>query len=151
LAPVRIDETATATAWQRDLGGIENLDAPPFDHQDRRPWAPTERPDFFNGLRGRSMSQEEIKQLVQMFVAGARRAVDSGIDGIELHSGNGYLFTQFISSAINDRTDEYGGSLENRFRFWREVIEGIRSQETTRNVPQNSILSSTSGLPVRLD
>jgi 2,4-dienoyl-CoA reductase-like NADH-dependent reductase (Old Yellow Enzyme family) len=130
---------------QRDLGGIENLDAPPFDRQDRRPWAPTDRPDFFNGLRGRRMSRDEIKLLVKMFVEGARRAVDAGIDGIELHSGNGYLFTQFISSAINDRNDEYGGSLENRFRFWREVIEGIRAQEATRNIPLIAKLSVREG------
>jgi 2,4-dienoyl-CoA reductase-like NADH-dependent reductase (Old Yellow Enzyme family) len=130
---------------QRDLGGIENLDAPPFDHQDRRPWAPTDRPDFFNGLRGRRMSTDEIKLLVRMFVEGARRAIDAGIDGIELHSGNGYVFTQFISSAINDRNDEYGGSLENRFRFWREVIEGIRNQAPTRNVPLIAKLSVREG------
>jgi 2,4-dienoyl-CoA reductase-like NADH-dependent reductase (Old Yellow Enzyme family) len=130
---------------QRDLGGIENLDAPPFDRQDRRPWAPTDQPDFFNGLRGRRMSADEIRLLVEMFVKGARRAVDAGIDGIELHSGNGYLFTQFISSAINDRTDEYGGSLKNRFRFWREVIEGIRAQAATRNVPLIAKLSVNEG------
>jgi 2,4-dienoyl-CoA reductase-like NADH-dependent reductase (Old Yellow Enzyme family) len=130
---------------QRDLGGIENLDRPPFDHQDRRPWAPTDKPDFFNGLRGRRMSTDEIKMLVKMFVDGARRAVDAGVDGIELHSGNGYLFTQFISSAINDREDSYGGSLENRFRFWREVIEGIRNQDATRNVPLIAKLSVREG------
>jgi 2,4-dienoyl-CoA reductase-like NADH-dependent reductase (Old Yellow Enzyme family) len=73
------------------------------------------------------MNREEIRALVRMFVEGARRVVEAGIDGIELHSANGYVFTQFISSAINDRNDEYGGSLENRFRFRREVIEGIRA------------------------
>ena len=130
---------------QRDLGGIENLDREPFNWQDRRPWAPTDRPDFFNGLRGRKMTTGEVRALVRMFVEGARRAVEAGIDGIELHSGNGYVFTQFVSSAINDRDDEYGGSLENRFRFWREVIEGIRAQETTRNVPLIAKLSVQEG------
>jgi 2,4-dienoyl-CoA reductase-like NADH-dependent reductase (Old Yellow Enzyme family) len=76
---------------------------------------------------------------------GARHVVEAGIDGIELRSGNGYLFTQFISSAINDRDDEYGGSLENRFRFWREVIEGIRAQEVTRNIPLIAKLSVDEG------
>jgi 2,4-dienoyl-CoA reductase-like NADH-dependent reductase (Old Yellow Enzyme family) len=130
---------------QRDLGGIENLDKEPFNSLDRRPWAPTDKPDFFNGLRGRKMNNEEIKALVKMFVAGARRAVDAGIDGIELHSGNGYLFTQFISSAINDRKDDYGGPLPNRFRFWREVIEGIRAEQTTRNIPLIAKLSVAEG------
>jgi 2,4-dienoyl-CoA reductase (NADPH2) len=130
---------------QRDLGGIENLDLEPFNLQDRRPWAPTDKPDFFNGLRGRRMTGEEIKALVQMFVDGARRAADAGIVGLELHSGNGYVFTQFISSAINDRNDEYGGSLENRFRFWREVIEGIRAQPATRDMPLIAKLSVREG------
>jgi 2,4-dienoyl-CoA reductase-like NADH-dependent reductase (Old Yellow Enzyme family) len=130
---------------QRDLGGLENLDKEPFNWQDRRPWAPTDAPDFFNGLSGRRMTTEEIRHLVRMFVEGARRVVDAGIDGIELHSGNGYLFTQFISSAINDRDDEYGGSLANRFRFWREVIEGIRAQEATRNIPLIAKLSVMEG------
>src|SRR5262245_62559585 len=91
------------------------------------------------------MTREEIKALVQMFVAGARRAVEAGIDGLELHSGNGYVFTQFVSSAINDRDDEYGGSLQNRFRFWREVIEGIRAQQVTRDVPLIAKLSVREG------
>jgi len=130
---------------QRDLGGIENLDREPFNWQDRRPWAPTDKPDFFNGLGGRRMTRDEIKALVTMFVEGARRAVEAGIDGLELHSGNGYVFTQFISSAINDRNDEYGGKLENRFRFWREIIEGIRTQPATREVPLIAKLSVREG------
>lgn len=130
---------------QRDLGGIENLDLEPFNMQNRRPWAPTDKPDFFNGLRGRRMTRDEIKALVEMFIAGARRAAEAGMDGLELHSGNGYVFTQFISSAINDRDDEYGGSLENRFRFWREVIEGIRAQPATKNIPLIAKLSVREG------
>jgi 2,4-dienoyl-CoA reductase-like NADH-dependent reductase (Old Yellow Enzyme family) len=130
---------------QRDLGGIENLDKEPFNWQDRRPWAPTEKPDFFNGLRGKKMGRDEIKLLVSLFVQGARRAAEAGLDGLELNSGNGYLFTQFISSAINDRDDDYGGSLANRFRFWREVIEGIRAQPATRDMPLIAKLSVREG------
>jgi 2,4-dienoyl-CoA reductase-like NADH-dependent reductase (Old Yellow Enzyme family) len=69
---------------------------------------------------------EEIHEVVAWFAAGAVRARRAGLDGVELHSSNGYLFTQFLSSAINDRTDEYGGSLENRSRFLLDVIRGIR-------------------------
>jgi NADH:flavin oxidoreductase/NADH oxidase family protein len=100
---------------------------------------------FFQRLAWAPHDAREIKALVQMFVDGARYAVDAGIDGLELHSGNGYVFTQFISSAINDRNDEYGGPLENRFRFWREVIEGIRTQPATRNVPLIAKLSVREG------
>ncbi|HEU4396183.1 MAG TPA: tRNA-dihydrouridine synthase, partial [Planctomycetota bacterium] len=60
--------------------------------------------------------------------AGARRARDAGADGIEIHGCNGYLITQFLSPAINDRTDEYGGSLENRARFALEIVRAMRRE-----------------------
>ena len=59
---------------------------------------------------------------------GARRAREAGIDGVELHGANGYLITQFLSSAINDREDEYGGPLENRARFVLDIIRAIRKK-----------------------
>ena len=62
------------------------------------------------------------------FAEGARRAREAGLDGVELHGANGYLITQFLSSAINDRKDEYGGSLENRARFVLEVVRAIRKK-----------------------
>ena len=62
------------------------------------------------------------------FAHGARRAREAGLDGVELHGANGYLITQFLSSAINDRGDDYGGSLENRARFVREIVRAIRSE-----------------------
>ena len=63
-----------------------------------------------------------------MFGAGARRAREAGLDGVELHATHGYLFTQFLSSALNDRVDEYGGRLENRARFLEEVVRAIRRE-----------------------
>ena len=57
-----------------------------------------------------------------------RRAREAGLDGIELHGANGYLITQFLSSAINDRKDDYGGALENRARFLREIVGAIRAE-----------------------
>jgi 2,4-dienoyl-CoA reductase-like NADH-dependent reductase (Old Yellow Enzyme family) len=57
-----------------------------------------------------------------------RGARVAGLDGVELHSSHGYLFTQFLSSASSDCKDEYGESLENRYRFLHEVIEAIRKE-----------------------
>jgi hypothetical protein len=71
------------------------------------------------------MTVDQIKEVVQLFANGARRARAAGLDGVELHASHGYLFTQFLSAAINDRKDEYGGSLENRARFLLEVIHAI--------------------------
>ena len=118
---------------QQDIAGIENLGM--------RPMSSTNSRDPFHGLRGRAMTVPEIQDVVQLFVAAAKRAKQAGADGIELHSGNGYLFTQFLSSAINDRNDEYGGSLENRYRFMGEVIRGIKAVPELRDFPLIAKLS----------
>lgn len=90
--------------------------------------APTDDPDDVHGLHANRITVEQIAELVQKFAQGARRAREAGLDGVELHSANGYLFTQFLSSAINDREDQYGGSLENRARFLLEVIRAVRAE-----------------------
>lgn len=71
---------------------------------------------------------ELIKTTVQHFADGARRAREAGLDGVELHGANGYLITQFLSSGINNRTDEYGGSLENRARFLLDIVKAVRKE-----------------------
>src|SRR3977135_2965054 len=57
----------------------------------------------------------------------AERAKEAGFDGVELHAANGYLSDTFLQSKTNHRTDEYGGSVENRYRFLKEVIEAVTS------------------------
>jgi 2,4-dienoyl-CoA reductase-like NADH-dependent reductase (Old Yellow Enzyme family) len=81
-----------------------------------------------NGFECRRMTLEEIRAVVQRFVEASRRVREAGLDGIELAGANGMLFTQFLSPAINDRTDDYGGSLENRARFSLEVVRAIRRE-----------------------
>lgn len=71
----------------------------------------------------RELTTEEVKQTVQEFVKAAQNSIEAGFDGIELHGANGYLIEQFISPSTNQRTDEYGGSIENRSRFLLEVAE----------------------------
>jgi len=105
---------------QRDVAGIENATHPALSS--------TSRPDPVHGLPAQAMTKREIDEVVAMFGRGARRAREAGLDGVELHACNGYLFTQFLSSAINDRTDEYGGPLENRARFLLEVMAAIRRE-----------------------
>ena len=72
------------------------------------------------------MSVQDIREVIELFARAAERAAFAEMDGVELHSANGYLFTQFLSCAINNRTDRYGGALENRARFLLEVIEAIQ-------------------------
>ncbi|WP_434649017.1 alkene reductase [Pseudomonas sp. D1-2] len=73
----------------------------------------------------RELSVAEIKTLVELYAQAARNAQSAGFDGIEIHSANGYLVNQFISTHANQRTDEYGGSLHNRLRFLREVVQAV--------------------------
>jgi 2,4-dienoyl-CoA reductase-like NADH-dependent reductase (Old Yellow Enzyme family) len=74
----------------------------------------------------RALSLEEVHQLRDDFISAAKRAQRCGYDGVEVHGAHGYILTQFLSSEINRRTDEYGGSLQNRSRIVVEIIDGIR-------------------------
>jgi N-ethylmaleimide reductase len=73
----------------------------------------------------RALTVEEIKELVGLYATAARNAIDAGFDGVEIHAANGYLVNQFISEHSNQRNDQYGGSLENRLRFLREIVEAV--------------------------
>lgn len=73
----------------------------------------------------RALTTAEVKELVQLYAQAARNALDAGFDGVEIHCANGYLVNQFISTHTNRRDDEYGGSLENRLRFLREVTQAV--------------------------
>ena len=91
-------------------------------------WSSSNRAEPINGFPATRMTVDEIRSVVRSFAAAARRAREAGLDGVELAGANGMLFTQFLSSAINDREDEYGGSLENRARFSLEVVRAIRAE-----------------------
>ncbi|KAI0076949.1 FMN-linked oxidoreductase [Panus rudis PR-1116 ss-1] len=73
----------------------------------------------------RPMTIEEIKGYIQLYAKAASNAVEAGFDGVEIHGANGYLVDQFLQDVSNNRTDEYGGSIENRTRFALEVIDAI--------------------------
>jgi N-ethylmaleimide reductase len=73
----------------------------------------------------RAMSVEEIQQTVADFAFAARRAIEAGADGVEIHGANAYLVQQFFAPSANTRTDQYGGSIENRARFAIEVATAI--------------------------
>lgn len=73
----------------------------------------------------KAMSLEEIAQERDSYISAAKNAIEAGFDGVEIHGANGYLVDQFLNTATNKRTDEYGGSIENRSRFALEVAKGI--------------------------
>jgi 2,4-dienoyl-CoA reductase-like NADH-dependent reductase (Old Yellow Enzyme family) len=117
---------------QRDIPGIE------FE----KGLSSTDDPDPVHGFECERMTTSQIAEVVEQFAKAARRARDAGLDGVELHGANGYLITQFLSSAINDRHDDYGGSLENRARFVLEIVRAIR-QEVGQNFHLQMKISAT--------
>lgn len=90
----------------------------------------------------RAMTVEEIAQVVTAFAAASRRAMDAGFDFIEVHAAHGYLLHEFLSPLSNLRTDQYGGSEENRARFLLEIVDAIRA-EVGQAVPVLVRLSAT--------
>ncbi len=78
-------------------------------------------------IRFKELTQDDIRTVVEQFAAGAVRARQAGADGVEIHGGHGYLISGFISPKSNRRTDDYGGTLENRARFVLEIFEAVRA------------------------
>ncbi len=75
----------------------------------------------------RELTNEEVKTIVKGFIDSAKKAYEAGADGVELHGAHGYLIYQFYAARANKRTDEYGGSFENRMRFIKEIADGINA------------------------
>ncbi|KAG9444444.1 hypothetical protein H6P81_015784 [Aristolochia fimbriata] len=76
----------------------------------------------------RRLRTEEIPQIVNDFRIAARNAIEAGFDGVEIHGAHGYLIDQFMKDQVNDRTDQYGGSMENRCRFALEIVEAVSKE-----------------------
>lgn len=91
-----------------------------------QPWSANE------GDGARAATHDDIQRVIEQFAAAARRAEQAGFDGVEIHGAHGYLLTQFLSTVQNHRTDEWGGSLENRARLAREVTRAVRSATSNK-------------------
>jgi N-ethylmaleimide reductase len=76
----------------------------------------------------RALEASEIPGIIEDYRKAARAAIEAGFDGVEIHGANGYLIDQFLRGDINDRTDEYGGSIENRARFLFEVVDAVTKE-----------------------
>lgn len=111
---------------QRDIEGIENTLTRTHDIDPKPAPSSTDEVDQIHGLPASKMPTSKVKDIVRDFAKAADRAKKAGLDGVELHSSHGYLINQFLSSAINRRTDEYGGNLKNRYRFLQEIVREIR-------------------------
>ena len=82
----------------------------------------------------RALEKSEIPDILELYAKAVKRAKQAGFDGVELHSGNGYLIDQFLQDGSNRRTDEYGGSIENRVRLLLEIVGAMASAWTSDRV-----------------
>lgn len=83
---------------------------------------------FKDTVTPKSMTLEDIKTTINDFRQAAKNAIEAGFDGVEIHSSNGYLFHQFFNNCSNKRSDAYGGSIENRARFFFEVLNVVKKE-----------------------
>lgn len=110
------------------------------------PWAPSRfiNPTSFNYCRG--ISKDEIKTAIREFADAAELAAEAGFDALELHFGHLYLPSSFLSNWINRRDDEYGGDIENRSRFVREISQAVK-ERVGDDVAIIAKMSMTDGIP----
>lgn len=99
--------------------------APSAIRPDGKAWTPVGQVDF---VTPRELTTPEIAGIVDRYRQAARRAIEAGFDGVELHNASGYLPEQFLSTSSNQRTDRYGGSIQNRARFSLEVLEAMTQE-----------------------
>jgi N-ethylmaleimide reductase len=124
------------------LWHVGSISHPDF-HNGELPWAPSAvnpEMDVFTPdgekktVTPKAMTLDEIEITRKEFVQAAKNAMDAGFDGVEIHSSNGYLFHQFFNRSSNKRDDKYGGSKENRARFFFETLDAIK-----KVVPENRV------------
>lgn len=121
------------TRLARDIKTYQSLAIAQLHHAGNRspkdligqsPVCPSDDP----GTGARALRHEEVEGVIEDFITAAERCEAAGFDGVELHGAHGYLLCQFLSSELNQRTDEYGGSLENRARPIMQIVRGIRDR-----------------------
>jgi 2,4-dienoyl-CoA reductase-like NADH-dependent reductase (Old Yellow Enzyme family) len=89
-------------------------------------WGPSAIADPQTGTTPKEMTQRDINQVIEAFAAAALRSKKAGFDGIQLHGAHAYGINQFLSGAMNRRSDKYGGDISNRYRFLGEILEAVR-------------------------
>ena len=119
-----IHKYGTCIAIQINHAGASAVSA----RTNMQPVSASDVPSKEGGEIPRPLSREEILHIVKKYGEAAKRAQTAGFDAVEIHAGHSYLISQFLSPITNKRTDEFGGSVENRTRFCRMVIDEVRKQ-----------------------
>ncbi|MBO8436469.1 MAG: FAD-dependent oxidoreductase [Spirochaetes bacterium] len=121
----------------------------PFMNLDRITASASPSPNRWSDkVPSREMTKDEIKEMIHSFAESSRMLMDAGVDGVEIHAVHeGYLLDQFTLPYVNKRTDEYGGSMENRYRFAIEIVQAIK-EKCGKDFPVSlrySVISKTKG------
>lgn len=119
----RVQKYGSKIVLQVAYGGTKTT----HNLSDRIIFAPSNVAELSTRTLGKEMTKDEIYYIVASFAQSARRAKEAGFDGIEIHGAHTYLINQFLSPYYNQRTDEYGGSLENRMRFLVEIYQAMKN------------------------
>ncbi len=96
-------------------------------------WSASPVPNPMSGVIPFEMTKSQIDEIVAAFASAARRVRDGGLHGVDIHASSGYLIHEFLSPALNKRTDDYGGSFDNRMRFLLEIIAAVRAEVNDPN------------------
>lgn len=163
-SPAQVDGWKKVTCAVHEQGGViflqlwhvGRMSHPDFHHGELPLSASALNPNsksftpqgFKDTVTPKAMRIEEIKETIADYGQGARNAMAAGMDGVEIHASNGYLLHQFFNRTSNIRTDEYGGSIENRARILFEVIDEVKSYapENRIGVRLNPSLHGTFGM-----
>ena len=114
-----LGRTADSAVLKQE-GGFDPVAPSPIPLRNSGPHSGEEKP-----IVPHELTTSEIKEYVQLYSKAASNAIEAGFDGVEVHAANGYLVDQFLQTVSNERTDEYGGSVDNRVRFPLEVINAV--------------------------
>lgn len=126
----QIEGLHTLTSMMKEYGTVPGIQ---LAHAGRKAGidgeiiAPASTPFKEGDKEPKAMTKEEIVETIEAFRQGAIRAKKAGFEVIEIHAAHGYLINEFLSPAVNTRTDEYGGSKENQYRFLHEIISAIKT------------------------
>lgn len=129
-AAIQLQHTGRKASSRRPWHGAGALDGEDIRERNEHPWqavAPSAIPYGADKPVPRELSINEMHEISEAFVAASLRAVKAGFGIIEVHAAHGYLLNQFLSPIANQRTDDYGGTLENRMRFPLQILASVRA------------------------
>jgi 2,4-dienoyl-CoA reductase-like NADH-dependent reductase (Old Yellow Enzyme family) len=148
------DKTAGLRAWAAVLKSRGGLAVAQINHAGRQiggakhAVSASDVREPLMGTKPRALRRDELPTVIESYAAGAERAADAGFDGVQIHCAHGYLLSQFLTPHTNRRTDDYGGTLENRARLILEIVRAVR-ERVGDQLAVLAKINGTDALPLR--